>query len=177
MVYAIALILALLWIWLRGDTWQGLGSVNVSFAFSFGAGLVIALLVVLLGRIMLLYFPWARSLENEFALMLGPLRTWQIILLALISSVAEEVFFRGAMQPSLGLVITSIIFGSLHFGPRRVFLPWTFMALGMGLVLGILADWSGGLLASVTCHFTINAINLVFISIRARKSTPHPHTT
>lgn len=168
-VYSIALAVAIAWMRLRGDSWQRLGSVEVSFLVSSGAGAGIGIFVVILDRISQLYFYWARSLENEFVKLLGPLRITQIVCLAVVSSVAEEVFFRGALQPSLGLVVTSILFGLLHFGPRSVFIPWTIMAIAMGFALGLLADWSGGLLASVICHFTINALNLAFISVKARK--------
>lgn len=177
LVYAVGLVISVAWMWFRGDPWQRWGGGDVSLLLSSCIGTGIGLVVVLLGRLLVL-FSWARALEAEFADLIGPLRVKQIIWLAIVSSVAEEAFFRGAVQPTLGLMMTSILFGLLHFGPRVVFIPWTMMALGMGFVLGFLADWSGGLLASVSCHFTINAINLWFISIRAhRKKVSSLHIT
>ena len=97
-----------------------------------------------------------------------PLTPGQILLIAAASSVGEEAFFRGAVQPWLGLPVTSVVFGLLHVGPSRVFLPWTTMALIMGFALGLLFSWTGSLIAPVLCHGLINAINLRRIALRAR---------
>ena len=82
------------------------------------------------------------------------------LLLAAASGLAEEMFFRGALQPRVGLVVASALFGVLHFAPRRELLPWTVFAVVMGFVLGWLFAWSGSLLAPVIAHTVINAVNL-----------------
>ena len=94
---------------------------------------------------------------------MGPLGLWKIALLALLSSVAEEAFFRGALQPGLGLAATALLFGALHIGPSRHFLPWTLMAFGLGLWLGYLFDITGTLVAPIVCHGTINLFELTAI--------------
>lgn len=63
---------------------------------------------------------------------LGP---FQIILLGLSAGVGEEITMRGALQPKLGLVLTSLLFASLHvqytwFGIIVIFL--------LGMILGLI---------------------------------------
>jgi membrane protease YdiL (CAAX protease family) len=83
--------------------------------------------------------------------------------LALASAVGEEVFFRGAMQPAVGLGLTSLAFGIVHVGPDRRFLLWTAFASVLGLGLGWLLEWTGSLLGCILAHFTINFLNLLQI--------------
>ena len=91
---------------------------------------------------------------------LGPLSVSNAVLLALVSGFAEEVFFRGALQPRVGWLLASLLFGCVHFVPRREFLPWTGFAIGAGLLFGALFVWTGNLLAPVTAHVVVNGVNL-----------------
>jgi CAAX protease family protein len=175
-LYVILLGAALLWSGLRGDLglFIRLDQSGLYFllyvAIGVGSGLFFAWLSFLTSR----YFAWARRLETEFARILGPLSTGQVAVIALASSIAEEAFFRGAMQPTLGLVLTSLIFGCLHIGPSRTFISWTVMATLMGFVLGLAYIWTATLLVPILCHLLINAINLHRISLKARSGPPEP---
>ncbi len=100
------------------------------------------------------------TLARVLASVLGPLSLSQCLTLALVSGVAEEVFFRGALQPRVGLVAASLLFGLAHFAPRRDLLPWTGFSILAGLLLGTLFEATGNLLAPVTAHTAINAVNL-----------------
>ena len=42
-----------------------------------------------------------------------PVLLW--ILVAVMGSCAEEIFFRGALQPLVGIIPTNVIFGFMHF--------------------------------------------------------------
>ncbi len=175
--YAVLLIAALAWSMARGD-----GPLPTPAGVSFArhltgaaVGLAAGLLVVTADWLSVRLFTWARRLEDEFRKILGPLSAGQVIFLAATSSVAEEVFFRGAMQPTLGLTLTALVFGLAHIGPTRIYLPWTLMAIGMGFVLGWLFTWTSTLLAPIACHLMINAVNLTRIALRARGSpAPDP---
>ena len=46
-------------------------------------------------------WPWAQRLEATFRAALGPLGTREVLALALLSGVCEEILFRGALQPAL----------------------------------------------------------------------------
>lgn len=169
--YGVLLAIAILWAWLRGDHPLFEMPDPLEPCWSALIGTAAGLLVAALSQLSVSRFPWARRLEEEFARILGPLPMFEVVLMALLSSVAEEAFFRGAMQPALGFVLTSLIFGLLHVGPSKTYLPWTAMALAMGFALGALYLWTGTLIAPILCHFLINTINLHRISLKARHHT------
>ncbi|WP_428261990.1 lysostaphin resistance A-like protein [Haliangium sp.] len=127
-------------------------------------GVVIGLTVVWLTRLSVQRFVWARMLHYDFRELLGPLSSREIFILALASAVGEELLFRGALQPWLGIWPQAIVFALLHVGPGRRFLPWTAMAFGLGLGFGYLFQWSGDLGGPIVAHFTINYLNLQFIA-------------
>jgi membrane protease YdiL (CAAX protease family) len=105
-------------------------------------------------------------LARALAQVLGPLPLRHCVLLAAVSGVAEEAFFRGALQPRVGLVAASVLFGLAHFVPRREFLPWTVFSLAAGFLLGGLFEATGNLVAPVTAHALVNAVNLNFLATR-----------
>ncbi len=126
-------------------------------------GLAIGLAVVMLSRLATRYLHWARRLHSEFRSILGELSTHDIFILAFASAVGEELLFRGALMPWLGVWAQAALFGALHFGPGKRFLPWTLSALVVGVGFGFLTQWSGDLGAAIAAHFTINLLNLRYI--------------
>jgi len=126
-------------------------------------GLAVGALVVVLTRLAHRW-AWGRQLHRDFRHLLGPLTTREIFILALASSVGEELLFRGALQPWIGLVPQAIIFAALHVGPGTRYLPWTISALVMGIVFGIMYRLTGDLGGPIVAHFTINFVNLRFIA-------------
>jgi membrane protease YdiL (CAAX protease family) len=102
----------------------------------------------------------ARALEETIRVRIGPLPAHEAYGLALLSGVAEEVFFRGALQPAWGYAAATVLFGVLHSGRERALLVWTAGALIAGALLGALMLWRGNLLAPVLCHVLVNAVQL-----------------
>jgi membrane protease YdiL (CAAX protease family) len=131
-----------------------------------GAGLLLLGLWAAAERI----FPLARDLEAKLSQALGPLSGSEAFALALLSGFAEELFFRGAVQGTLGLAGATILFGLLHSGPGKELRLWTLFALLAGGVLGLLMVWRGNLLGPVAGHFLVNAINLRRLADRAKES-------
>jgi len=78
------------------------------------------------------------------------------LLLGLVAGIPEEILFRGAIQPLLGLILTSLLFGALHAVSPAYF---AYASLA-GLLLGQLAIWRGGLWAPVAAHVAIDALML-----------------
>jgi membrane protease YdiL (CAAX protease family) len=136
-----------------------------------GAGAAIALLLVMATYVLAHTLKPFEVLEREFRAILGHLSRRQIVWIAALSGAAEEVVFRGTMQPLLaglwgpvpGLIVTSLVFGLLHYVPDRVFLPWTIFATLVGFICGGLFMVSGSILAPVVTHTLLNAINLELI--------------
>ena len=133
------------------------------------AGVALGLAVVGLTRVATKHFRWARDLHASFRDLLGPLTSNEIIILALASSIGEELLFRGALQPWLGVWVQAMVFALLHVGPGKRFLPWTASAFVLGVAFGWLAEWTGNLGAPIAAHFAINFLNLRYI-VRAPQS-------
>ncbi|HUS31794.1 MAG TPA: CPBP family intramembrane glutamic endopeptidase [Kofleriaceae bacterium] len=136
-------------------------------------GVVLGLAVVGLTRVATSRFQWARDLHTSFKDLLGPLTGREIVILALASSIGEELLFRGALLPWFGVWISAAVFAALHIGPGRRFLPWTLSALVLGVAFGLLAKWTGNIGGPIAAHFTINFLNLKYIvGAPARRAAP-----
>jgi membrane protease YdiL (CAAX protease family) len=123
-------------------------------------GVGLGLGVVGLSRLMTGLTKWGDRLGRGLAEALGPLSVPNALLLAVASGLAEEMFFRGALQPRIGWVAASLLFGVVHFVPRREFLPWTGFAIAMGFALGAIYEQTGNLVAPTLAHIVVNAMNL-----------------
>jgi membrane protease YdiL (CAAX protease family) len=127
-------------------------------------GLLFGLLVVRAMRWLEPRHPWMGELSEEFADIFGRASRGEVIWLAASSAVGEEILFRGAMMDAWGLLPSSLVFALLHLPPRRSLWPWTASAAILGLSLGALTLATGNLGAAVLAHFTINALNLAYIT-------------
>jgi membrane protease YdiL (CAAX protease family) len=129
-------------------------------------GLAAAAALVVASRALTAATSAGRALAEALARVLGRPGLGVCLALAAISGIAEEAFFRGALQPRVGLVVASALFGAAHFAPRREFLPWPFFAVAAGLAFGALFDATGNLVAPVVAHAGVNAWNLRWLATR-----------
>ncbi len=157
----------LVWSTLRGhpNVWRMDGREDPQVLIGTMAGLLIGLGIVFLSRLVVHRFEWARSLHRDFRARLGPLPDSEVLILAVASSLGEEIFFRGALMPVVGLTASSGIFALLHIGPKLRFLPWTVSSFVIGLLFGQLFLWTGDLTGAVVAHFTVNFLNLRHLSL------------
>lgn len=100
------------------------------------------------------------------------MKTWgslcyDLVLIAVIPAIAEEAFFRGALQSLfikmskrawIGILIASVIFSLLHaemlgFVPRAA----------LGIVLGLIYYFSGNLWYSILAHFINNGLQVFLL--------------
>ncbi|HEX9943768.1 MAG TPA: type II CAAX endopeptidase family protein [Thermoanaerobaculia bacterium] len=139
-----------------------------------GLGLGAGLLLLALWWVAERMFPLARELEARLAGLLGAITISEAVALALLSGFAEELFFRGALQGSLGWAAATILFSLLHSGPGRAFRLWTLFALLAGAILGGIMAWRGNLLGPVVGHCLVNAVNLRRLASRAGDSARLP---
>lgn len=89
----------------------------------------------------------------------------QIVLLSFCAGVGEELLFRGAIQPWLGIWLTAIIFIALHgyLNPKDkpLFIYGTVLLIisaGFGYLMQI-----SGLYAAMTAHFWIDVVLMVYL--------------
>ena len=126
-------------------------------------GIATAAVVVLSTRFVVGRFAWAQRLHSELRPVAHDLTVGQIFLLAGMSSLGEEILFRGLMTPTLGVVVSSVLFGLLHQvrGPSRwVWITW---ATAVGLVLGTIFAATGSLVGPLLAHAVVNAVNLGYL--------------
>jgi membrane protease YdiL (CAAX protease family) len=105
-------------------------------------------------------WPPLRTIREKLRGVLGEtlahLATWHMALLALAAGVGEELLFRGALQPRVGLALTALVFGLLHaLTPLYLVLAGIF-----GLYLGWLQARSGSLLVPILAHALYDAVAL-----------------
>lgn len=90
---------------------------------------------------------------------------FNIILLAIIPAVGEELFFRGILQDiciglfknnSTGIIITSLIFGILHFQIDNLL-----SIIFASLLLGYIYNFSNNIFLTILLHFGFNSFSLI----------------
>lgn len=86
----------------------------------------------------------------------------ELLLGAAMAGFSEELFFRGLLQPRIGLVAASLVFGLLH-GPSRDLWPLALWAAGAGSLLGLVYAASGNLLLPTLVHAFYDAAALLYV--------------
>lgn len=94
----------------------------------------------------------------------------ELLVAAALAGFAEELLFRGLLQPRIGLVAASLLFGLAH-GPTLSFLPLAAWAAVFGLFFGVLYQWSGNLAQPMLVHAGYDALAFLYIHYRW---TPKP---
>ncbi|MFB3853689.1 MAG: lysostaphin resistance A-like protein [Vicinamibacterales bacterium] len=89
-------------------------------------------------------------------------RPVDLAIISLAAGFGEEVLFRGALQPVVGLVPASLAFGLCHLAGRDT-TPLAMWAAFAGIVLGVLKDATGGLAAPVAAHAAYDMLVLALI--------------
>jgi membrane protease YdiL (CAAX protease family) len=132
------------------------GEVLTRVELGLSGGAVVALLSGAAAR-------WVRFAQRMDALLgeaIGPLDRTEVLILAGLSGLCEEVLFRGALQAWLGLPAASFLFAMAHLPPRRELWPWTLMAAAVGVLLGFVTEATGDLVAAVVFHVVVNTVGL-----------------
>lgn len=139
-----------------------------SLPAALGAGVAAGLAAIGVSEALTRWTALGRALSDLLAESIGPLDRANAWLLALASGLAEEMFFRGALQPQVGLLLASLLFGAAHFMPRRELVLWSVFAVLIGLGLGALFEWTGQLAAPIAAHVLVNGVNLPRLARRAK---------
>lgn len=153
------------------------GSRVFRIVVSLALGVALALVVIVGTRQLVRKTRWARELHSSLRGVIGPLSSRHILLFALLSGIAEELFFRGALLPVAGFWASSLIFGLLHVGPSRRFLPWTGWAIAMGLAFGAIFLATGELIGCLVAHIWINYENMHFLEAHDPRERTRPRRT
>ena len=142
------------------------GGIGYSVLMGAAIGVLLYILLAAMSRL-----PIAKSLKDILA-QLRPLfknmNVGQILILALMAGIGEEVFFRGFLQTwlssfmsiELAILAGAIGFGLLHFASVGYFVITTLI----GLALGFTYHFSESLLLVITWHSVYDALAIWVIS-------------
>lgn len=135
----------------------------VGLAASALLGLTVATGIITFTRITVRRFEWARRLHSELRPVARDLTLGQILVVAGLSSLGEELLFRGLLVPTTGVILAALLFGLAHQikGPSRW--VWAGWATAVGLMLGAIFALTGSLVGPLLAHAVVNAANLTFL--------------
>lgn len=143
-------------------------------SLSVALGVALAFAVVVWTRFAVARFGWAQQLHRELQPVARRFDASEIWMLAVLSSVGEELFFRSFLVPTIGLGLSTLLFGVLHQvkGPSRW--VWATWAASVGLALGGIFVATGSVLGPIVAHALINGTNLGFLKHHELAPSPAP---
>ena len=97
-----------------------------------------------------------------------------ILTMAFLPALGEELLFRGVMLPALGydllaLVLSSLVFGVLHLSGSQQW-PYVVWATVVGFALGYSALMTDNLLVPITAHIITNWMSSALWKFNNRNS-------
>ena len=94
---------------------------STSLVASVVLGLAFTAVVVATTRVFVSRFGWADRLASDLRPFAKGLGQGDVVVLAALSSLGEELLFRSLLLPLIGLVLSSLLFGVVHQvrGPAR----------------------------------------------------------
>lgn len=117
------------------------------------------------------YFAFFRRIKQMIEIEISPvfrnIGVEAMLIIALLSGVAEELFFRGLVQSYLGLFGASVVFGAAHVWRKSAVLYGVYAAM-IGLYFGGLYLYSGSLWVPILGHIVNNFAALLYYRISSR---------
>ena len=136
-----------------------LGGMSIPAQLGIGSGYGLLAALVAIGIISLDFFKKEKKFYHNLIAQLN-LNLGSIIFLSLCAGIAEELFFRGGLQPLLGLWLTSIIFVAIH-GYLNPF-NWRISVYGTAMVFFIAGMGylfrEVGLISAMAAHTMLDVI-------------------
>ncbi|MFN0052420.1 MAG: lysostaphin resistance A-like protein [Planctomycetales bacterium] len=114
-----------------------------------------------------------KLLDETLGGSLAACRWYDLLLLALVAGIGEELLFRGVLHPRMGLAGSNVLFGLAH----SVSPTYALLAGGMGAYLGWMFDRTHNLLTPITTHAAYDFVAFLVIAHHCRASQgaePHP---
>ncbi len=104
------------------------------------------------------------------------IKLYDIAFFSFCAGVGEEILFRGALQPWLGIWVTAIIFVGLHgyLNPKN----WRLSIYGIFMII-VVAGFGylyerAGLISAIAAHFIIDVILFLFLRFKTPSSPIDP---
>ncbi len=119
-------------------------------------------------------YPIKKSLLDIMGPLLSSCRWYELLILAAVAGISEEILFRGVLQPwmevslgvSAGLIVSNVIFGLLHW----ITATYALIAGLIGLYLAYMMDVSEprNLLTPIVVHGLYDFLAFVFVAAAYR---------
>ena len=121
--------------YLDQNFWQVLSG-EAFWPYQLALGIAFGLLVAMIGW-QIIKMPFQKETRHKYASLVQnlDLKFSDILLVSFCAGVGEELFFRGAIQPLVGIWITSIIFVALHGYLNPI--NWKISVYGVFMTLAI----------------------------------------
>lgn len=145
------------------ETWLLLPHPLVGHALGLALGVVLALATISATRLFVKRWDWARALHVNLQPAVRGATNRTILVLGLASAIGEELFFRGLLGATFGLIASSLAFGVLHQMRGNVRWVWAAWATIMGVLFCAIFFATGSLLGPIVAHAVINVANLRFL--------------
>ncbi len=100
--------------------------------------------------------------DDEIFPLLRSATVIDIIVLAAIAGFSEELLFRGMLQPRMGLVASSILFGMLH-GPDYKLWPLALWAAAVSMGFGLVYRETENIALPMLVHAFYDGLALAYI--------------
>lgn len=98
------------------------------------------------------------QVNTNVDLVLGGAPLWFYIFAAVIEPINEEILFRGFLVGRIGIILSALIFSSLHLGYNSTFEIEAIAALVFGLIAGYVFKNTKSLYPSIIAHILVNSL-------------------
>lgn len=138
---------------------SGIEAVLVSIVL----GGCIAGMTIVASRFLVRRYAWARALHTSLRPLTRDQSNATLVAMAVASGIGEELFFRGLLAQTIGIVLSSLAFGVLHQVRGQGRWAWAAWATVLGAMLAVLHAMTGQLVGPIVAHVAINAANLRYL--------------
>ena len=163
----------------RRQPQEALGLCSKNWAVEIALGLIVcgAMFATMWLTALLFYLFWPAAwadLEKSsegIKATIPPLNITSLLLMTVVVAFYEELVFRGFLLPRLrrlanswivGVIVTSIAFGSLHLYEGY---GASIALVNLGIVLCLVTIWRKSVIALVVGHFLFNAATLMYLKL------------
>lgn len=159
--------------WFEVDALEKLGWTTSALGWGVGATIPAFFLFLIGYRVPTSAFQDIRRfLLDALGPPLGRCRWYELLLIAAVAGLAEELLFRGVLHPLVGLFWSNVIFAVVH----SVSPLYAVLAGLMGVYLGWIFDRSDNLLAPILTHALYDFLAFLVVARDYRRSASNETT-
>jgi len=156
---------ALFFIWKGsiGETFKGLGipgDLKKIFIWLI-LGAVLVFVVAVLNAVILLLLD-LNDTHKVYEIISG-VPAWILVVAVLVAPITEELFFRGALFPRVGMVLSSLLFSLFHISYGSV--AEIIGAFLIGMVFAFVYKKSKSIITPILLHVGFNLVSVVAVMI------------